>query len=225
VWINNPLLAIPANGSMKMTCIIKIHYKNDRIKVEFDTGEEIVLPPEALGKYGLETGKEFSGELLTEIVLESQRYQCWQKSLHYLSFRNRSTREMRQYLTRKGFSPEIIDGTAKRLLEYRYLDDLHFSIKYIEGRLQQGKRGINLVKRELIVKGIPGEIIQQAIDEAEIDTNAEELFRLAERKLKSLQGKTNIQYRLSAYLYQRGFTREDIRDVLKKLEMVNDEVE
>ncbi len=123
-------------------------------------------------------------------------------SLRYLARRQHSERELFLKLRKKGFAPEEIERELEKLREMGLLNDREFAINWALSRRKKlyGKRKI---RWELSAKGIPREIIQEAIREAEglMDERQAAQAILEKKGIKE----PSRAYR---FLLQRGFPSE-----------------
>ena len=62
---------------------------------------------------------------------EDNRALAFNFSLKYLSFRNRSIKEVYDYLLRKNFIDETINSVLKRLVDLKFLNDEEFAKSWI----------------------------------------------------------------------------------------------
>ncbi|MEA4922737.1 MAG: regulatory protein RecX [Eubacteriaceae bacterium] len=74
-------------------------------------------------------------------------------SLNYLTFRNRTVKEMHDYLIKKGFGGDETDREIEALKDLRYLNDMEFCKMYFRSSFAKN-RGMKRIKRELINKGV-----------------------------------------------------------------------
>jgi SOS response regulatory protein OraA/RecX len=106
---------------------------------------------------------------------------------------------------------KIFDEVFDRLRELKYLDDAAFAKDYIHDRVAFKPRGKFLLKRELRLKGLDGEIIDSALRDADIDESkmAAELLEKYSKKLEKLSGHAR---KAKAYqlLAARGFNPDSI---------------
>lgn len=124
--------------------------------------------------------------------------------------------EMRKKLTqyskkRDGIDDGDIEVSIKRLIELKYLDDKQFVVDYASDRAKFKPRGINLIKRELRMKGVDKELIDNGMSEVAIDEKSVAIAALSS-KMKRWQSHDYPKQRLKAYqfLYSRGFNRDAI---------------
>lgn len=133
-----------------------------------------------------------------------------------LKFRPRSEKEIRQRLKQKNFSDSVIKETLDFLRGHRFVDDAGFAKAWIEYRLKK-PLGIRKIKQELKIKGIAGEIIEEALSEALKDYSQEEVVsRLVQERLRRLKGvePAKAKRRVFAWLLRRGFSPQVIIETL-----------
>lgn len=104
---------------------------------------------------------------------------------------------------------ELIDKVIKRLLELKYLDDESYSTDYINEKVKFRPKGKFLLKRELKLKGIPEEVIDNILEKQQIDE-----LELAETALKKRRQRwkdlplLKQRNRAASFLASRGFRPE-----------------
>ena len=81
----------------------------------------------------------------------------------FLGVRQRSVQETRRRLVRLGFPAPLVDQVVARLIEMRYLDDEEFARRWVESRDRSRPRGENALRRELALKGVARDVVEQVI--------------------------------------------------------------
>ena len=201
-----------------MPLITKLLFNENYVVVELESGESLRVSYEAYSQYRLSSGLDLSGDLYAEIYNESRKFECMSRGLSYLAVRARSVDEMKKYLKMRNFSDRHIDETVEYLKGKGYLDDSQFALMYIKDRMKSGKRGKDLIVRDLFRKGISRREIDRAVKESGADVvNEEALFQLALKKFESVRDKDNPEIRVANYLRQRGFDYDAIRKILRRL--------
>lgn len=157
-------------------------------------------------------GKEIEQNRLNQILLESETKQAFCKASDYLASRIHTKQELKQKLTKKGFSCAAVKNAINKLEEYGYIDDTQFAKLFAETHQSLSKR---MLIDKLISKGI---LKQTALDIAEyLDVNQiQTATKVAEKYLK---GKDVIASRekLYAFLQRRGFDYDTIKHVVKTI--------
>ena len=103
------------------------------------------------------------------------------------------------------------------LLEKRLLDDRAFVTFWVTNRLQFRPMSRRLLLKELRMKGIDEELLQNFLQEGSLPVESDLARQLLERKARQLNRKDPVDVkRLQGYLARRGFSYETIREVLKE---------
>jgi len=146
----------------------------------------------------------------------------YNKCLHFLSFRPRSEKEIRDYLAKKKVSEEVSQKIIAKLKEYKFVDDFEFTKWWIEQRTRIKPKSWWTIKFELKQKGISSELIENS--EIETPNDLETAKKLAEKKLRSISNKEDKQKtkeKLGRFLASKGFDwgiiRKSIDDVLSEI--------
>lgn len=161
-------------GGGKITLIEYQKTNPDRVNIfvedEYAFSIAAVLVVERQLKAGVELTPQDSAELQGADLYN----QGLVAALQLLAMRPRSESEIQTRLRRR--YPDITSETTKkvieRLRELHYLDDASFANFWVENRTAFAPRGRNLLKQELMKKGVPRDVIEAAIT-AYLDTQAE----------------------------------------------------
>lgn len=117
----------------------------------------------------------------------SKTLDCHEAALQFLSRRDRSTHEVRQHLTAKGFDREAIKDELETLKDFRYLDDVRYCENYFRYAIAKG-RGPGRITAELKEKGIDSALIQDFVNKSfDKDAEKEAAMKEAQKILRSRQ--------------------------------------
>lgn len=83
--------------------------------------------------------------------------------LRFLRLRERTAREVRDYLTRRGHAPEAIRATLAELREEGFVDDRRFAVVYLRDRQRLRPVSLAAVRRDLAARGVSREVIEEAL--------------------------------------------------------------
>lgn len=138
-----------------------------------------------------------------------------------LKLRPRSELELRDKLKLKNFEAALIDELTAYFKEKGCINDREFAVFWIEGRLSK-PLGFKAIQRELELKGVSDELIQELISlkKKEVDevSLARELTQRQFNKLKERKEPAEkIKPKLYGYLARRGFSRETISEIIPEL--------
>ena len=136
--------------------------------------------------------------------------------LRLLTYRDRSISEVRDYLERKSYSPDIKTKVIDEMIDYGYLDDRRFAESLVSYR-KAGGHGLLRVRFELQQKGVNRQIIDELIDE-KFDRE-EDLAKIKEllHKREPLGHAVDQRWinRQAAFLKRRGFQDNLIIEAIK----------
>lgn len=141
--------------------------------------------------------------------------EAYAKALNYLSCRPRTIKAMQQYLRRKEYSEEIIRNVIDKLAAIGYLNDYDYASRYIEITAENKAMSQEMIKLQLKHKGVPPEVIKEALNTAEID-EFDHCIKILKKKVKEKEYLADNQQRikLKAYLFRKGFHAEIIHKAI-----------
>lgn len=145
-----------------------------------------------------------------------------ESAIHFLSFRPRSEKEVRENLIKKRAPSEICEQIIKWLKEQRFIHDEDFTRWWIEQRSKFRPKALRIIKLELRQKGISTEIIDTLTNtsspfdsrqEFSIQTDLESAKQIVEKKIGRYKGaeKKEIYRKLGAHLARKGFDWDTIK--------------
>ena len=112
---------------------------------------------------GLREGVALGLEELDEARAAGERALAMNRALHFLGYRARSRREVRDRLRRYGYGQETVEGVVGRLVELGYLDDKEFA--RTATREKARRYGPRRVSADLRRSGVDAELAQNVVDE------------------------------------------------------------
>lgn len=193
-----------------------------RVRVHLDGEARCELPPSALGRLGLEEGRELSEEEVDALLAEGERRRAIDVALEYLAHRPRSRAEVERRLAREGLGPEAVAAAVERCVELDYLDDRAFAADFARDRIRLKPRGSLRIVMELRKKGVSEADARAGVERAFRDegvSDRELLERAARKRWESRRSDDPrvVRRRLWSYLRRRGFRTSEIRDVVEEL--------
>ncbi|MGZ6346150.1 MAG: regulatory protein RecX [Anaerolineales bacterium] len=165
----------------------------------------------------LKVGQELSEEKISVLQAEDAKELTYQKALHFLSYRPRSSTEVRQNLAKRGTPETLIEETLVRLERAGLVNDQDFAMAWVENRNTFQPRSKSALRFELKRKGLSDEVVQPVLDE-KVD---EEVlaFEAARKYASRLAGKEWLDFRqkLAGFLARRGFSYSTIYPIVSKV--------
>ena len=145
---------------------------------------------------------------------EDKPYQkCLDKAFLLLSIRMQTEHELWEKLGKKSGKGDIFK-VILRLKELGYVDDDKFAKMWVESRSHS--RGTNLLRTELIKKGIKKEIIDETLLSLDKEKQIEAAKEAIRAKDKPGLTKDERFKKLGGLLSRRGFSYDVIKEVLDK---------
>lgn len=141
-----------------------------------------------------------------------------ESALKFLGYRARSRMEIKQRLERHGYDPALIDEALAALGRSGLIDDAEFSRSWVSARTASGSRpmGPNRLKAELRQKGIERDLVDQAMEPLDAETELGLALKVGRQKVEQLHREDphTARRKLTAALMRRGFGWEVCSKVL-----------
>ena len=179
--------------------------KRDPNRVNIHLDGEYAFSVARIVAVWLQVGQEIGAEKIAELQAGDFRERAYQQAMLFLSYRARSTAEIRQNLRRHKVPPEVIEQTIERLKAEKLADDDQFAKAWVENRSTFRPRSRRALAVELRQKGIPDEAAQAALSDVDEETLAYEAALKRARRLESLEW-NEFRTKLSEFLARRGFS-------------------
>ncbi|MTH55478.1 recombination regulator RecX [Bacillus mangrovi] len=197
------------------------------IFLDYGKGEEFGfgVDEHTLIKYGLGKGKELSDLDIAEIRTGDEIRKAYNSALDYLSYRMRSSKEIQQQLAKKEFQPETIQEVLYQLDEAGLVNDSRFAEAYLKTQMNSSGKGPDVIRQELIQKGISPLDIEQALSLYSHEEQLDEAMKHAEKFLKKNQSLSTFQVKkkLEQLLVRKGFNFSLVSLVLQSIDYSNNQ--
>ena len=201
----------------KITAIKAQRRNRERVSIFLDGEFAFGLARVSAG--WLQVGQILGEEKIAALKADDELEMAYLRAINFLSYRPRSSAEIRRNL-RKYEVPELcIEPTIERLEKNRFLNDKDFAEIWVENRNTFRPRGRRALSIELRQKGITDEVIQSTLDEM---VDEEKLVYQAGIKKARTLAKGNLEWqdfrkKLAAFLARRGFNYGVISPILAEL--------
>lgn len=196
---------------MKITDIKQQVKSPERYSIFVEGKFSFGLSEPALMASTLKIGKEITTEELVELKDTARSDKAYGQALGLIVRRKRSEWEIRDYLKRKEYEPELIEMLVERLYESRWLDDAAFAQMWVENRRLLKSTSARRIAQELKAKRVSDEVISHALAQDETD-ESEVLRDLVGRKQR--QTRYQDPQKLMAYLIRQGYNYADVKQAI-----------
>src|SRR5271157_301336 len=165
----------------------------------------------------LKVGLELDEKKIAALQAGDQHEEAYQKALHFLSYRPRSSVEVRRNLTQRGLAEELVGDTLQRLQQAGLVNDAEFARSWIENRDTFRPRSQLALRTELRRKGLADEVIESALrDHVDEEALALDAARKQAARLAGLAW-PEFRRKLGAFLARRGFSYATTAPVVSKV--------
>lgn len=191
--------------------------QRDRERVKLYLDDEFVMSLPHLEAAKLAIGQLLSRQEIEALTDSDAEQPAFDRALRFLSYRPRSTEEVRRNLRQHKVDDSLIAPVLQRLERLGYLDDVGFANFWLENRSRFKPMGPRALRYELRSKGIADDIVDTLLAEINVEDAA---YRAAAERANRFRRTTRQAFRQKLYglLRRRGFEADAIRDVVLRLE-------
>lgn len=178
-----------------------------------------ILPLRILQIFSIYPGKEttLTNEQFKELLLEIEKF-AWDKLLNFLTYRERSRWEAKNYLKQLPLKNSICEKLVTKAVTKDFINDHRFTELYIEDLIEKDKNEKD-IKQKLFEKHIPEVMINSMLSELFTPQKKEEvLIKNIEKALARF-----VQYKgrerrekILNYLSRKGFSYGEVKEKLEE---------
>jgi regulatory protein len=198
----------------KITAITRQKRNKERVNIFIDGTYAFSLAE--ITAAWLKTGQELTPEDIARLDAEDAVEKAKQSAYRYLSYRPRSTAEVRQNLLKKEYDEPVVEQVLARLNELNLLNDRDFARFWIEQRETFKPRSQRALRQELYQKGISREIIDEAISGVDETAAARKAAQKKAQNWNHLPRETFFS-KMNGFLQRRGFNYAITKTVTEEL--------
>ncbi|MDA8233253.1 MAG: regulatory protein RecX [Clostridia bacterium] len=141
-------------------------------------------------------------------------------ALYLLSCRPRTRKEIKDKITQKGFSLDIVETVINFLTEYNLINDETYARQWVDHRCRVKPTGRKRLFIEMLQKGISEDIIDNILFEISQEDEFNMALAIAEKKYRNHSTPQGMQ-KIKGFLYRRGFSTDTIGEVCAFLKGLN----
>ena len=205
----------PTTSTMRIDRIEPSRRRKDRVLVFLEGGDLLRVTEQELLVFGLRPGLELPEQLLAQVEQSAKRSEMKARGARLTGSRMLSKKQVMEHLTRKGGDRELAEDTAQWLEELGAVDEAAYAAAIARHYAAMGY-GPGRVRQELQHRGVPRELWDDAL--ARMPDPEEAIDRFLTAKLRGKTPDRATLQRLSAALQRRGFSWQDIRPALARLD-------
>ncbi len=196
--------------------------KNNSYQISFlDKKEGIILYDDIILKYNLLIKKEISEKELSNLLQENETLTCYYKAIQYIANKNRSKKEIREYLTRNKFSKQDIAYTITKLEEKNLINEESYLQAFINDQVNLTNSGPKKIKKKLLDLEFSEEKIDFFLMQVPKETWHQKLEHNILKKINANKkdGSNKIKEKILYCFINEGYDKEEILNIIKNIEL------
>ena len=191
-------------------------YKGQTLQIDFDAREPIFINTSVVYDLGIRAGKMMTDEDIEHAKARNDYRRARERALYLLDERDYGYAEMFRKLE-QNYTEEICYEVVNNLSELGLIDDRRYARKCAEYFLVTKMRGKYRAREEMRRRGIPSELIDEALSEFDDGTD-ERLLELISKKYARKLAEENGKNKVKAALARQGFSFDEINSALREFE-------
>lgn len=185
-----------------------------RVRILIDEAFAFVLYKGELRSYHIREGEEMGEEDYRSILHELLPRRAKIRAMNLLKTRPYTVKQLYDKLKTGGYPEEVIQTALDYVAGFHYTDDLRYAVSYI--RSHENARSRRRIEQELLGKGIPRDILEQAWEAWEEEGGSQDeqamIRALLEKKgFRPESADRREKQRMYAFLMRKGFSGEQVR--------------
>ncbi|MDE5765638.1 MAG: RecX family transcriptional regulator [Clostridia bacterium] len=164
-------------------------------------------------KHRLKAGTEIDKAELDKIQLETEKAQAVDKALTHISVSPKTEKQMRDFLTKKGYVGAVVDYVMERLHYYGYVDDKEYCRAYVNSVSNKSKRAMEM---ELLKRGADKGAIEEAL--ADYEDDEDNILILLKKYLRGKEPTKENVYKGCRYLISRGYDYDAVKSASERID-------
>ena len=191
----------------------------DKYKVYFEN-QELTLYEDVILKYNLISKKKIDLDLLDKVLESNKYYEMYNLALNYISFKMRSSNEIREYLLKKDASDEVVNKIINDFYNKNILNDKLYITSFINDSINLKNIGPLKIKNELIKNGFDEFEINTYLNKIDDNIWEEKIKKLINKYLSNKKLSTNmIKLKILNDLNIKGYSKEMIYPLLDNINL------
>ncbi|MDY5974196.1 recombination regulator RecX [Streptococcus hyovaginalis] len=203
--------------------ITKIEKKKRLYLLELDETERLYITEDTIVRFMLTKGMTVSEQELNDIRQFAQFSYGKNLALYFISFKQRTEKEVRDYLYKHEIEASIIPQVLDNLKDDNWINNQQFIISTVEQNISSGDKGAFVIKQKLMQKGISSATIDGVLADYDFTEVAE---RVAQKLLRKYDGKLAfkaLKDRLNQSLTNKGFSYSEAKLAIDSLDLEKNE--
>ena len=161
----------------------------------------------------LKVGMQIEESALENMQAESETQRATDKAFNYIGGSLKTEKQLRTYLSGKGYMPAVVDNVVEKIKGYGYIDDKEYAAAYVESYSKN--KGKRLILKELNAKGVSSSAVEEAIEN--IENELDSAIRIAQKYLKNKEPCIENKQKCYRRLLSKGFDFDTAKEAVEKV--------
>ena len=161
----------------------------------------------------LKVGMQIEESALENMQAESETQRATDKAFNYIGGSLKTEKQLRTYLSGKGYMPAVVDNIVEKIKGYGYIDDKEYAAAYVESYSKN--KGKRLILKELNAKGVSSSAAEEAIEN--IENELDSAIRIAQKYLKNKEPCIENKQKCYRRLLSKGFDFDTAKEAVEKV--------
>nr|WP_205536260.1 recombination regulator RecX [Paenisporosarcina cavernae] len=203
-----------------ITKISRQKNNQERYNIYLDGKYEFAVDEAVLVQYELAKDRVLEDWERDEILFDEEVQKSFNKALHFLGFRMRSEKEVKDKLKKLGYGEAVIIEAVRKLYTLGFLNDEEFSKALMQTKKNSNKQGPRAIQQELMKKGIDKKLQESILNDYSEEDQLATAREIRDKVIRKLTSKTPSQTKnkIQETLMRKGFNFEIIRTVNEEVE-------
>jgi regulatory protein len=177
-----------------------------------------------LAKFGLRKGLEVDELEISGMQYEDDVKKASNKAIHFLSYRMRTEKEIRDHLKDDELEEGIIDEVIHKLNDMKYLNDLEFAHAFTGTQINTSDKGPSWIRGELYRKGVDDPYIEEALEAFTFEMQVEKAAVLSEKLLRKYRNDSFMiaKQKIEQNLQRKGYPGAVMKAVWETIDTERD---
>ncbi|MDY6065116.1 MAG: RecX family transcriptional regulator [Finegoldia sp.] len=180
-------------------------------------GEKYILDYNNFEKFNISKGMEVDQELFDKIKNISNFETAFETALNFISYKLRSSYEVRNKLLSKKFNHETIDKVLEKLEDLKLIDDYSYCKIFINEKINSSDYSKRRIENYLFKKGISKDIYKDYLENLyNYDLEYEKASSIVDKKIRSWSKKYSgyqLKNKIITFLMQKGFSYDISKEI------------
>ena len=169
----------------------------------------------------LKVGQTVDLDFLSQIQLDSEKQTALDKALTHISATRKTEKQVRDFLSAKGYLPSVVDYVLEKMRGYNFLNDSEYAETFVQSFGE--KKGERLIRMQLQAKGVDKERIEQALDNLDEEKQQSGAVDILQKYMRGKVVDKPTLAKAFRYLMSKGYTYEVAKYALSTIADLDEE--